>query len=45
MFTVANADLDSLCVCDAQSPLQCVAYDNVSRSFIYYSYSRFSNET
>ena len=41
--TVADADLDSSYVYDAQGRVQRVANDNVSRSYTYDSYSRVSN--
>ncbi len=40
--TVADADLDSSYVCDAQGRMQSESNDNVSRSFTYDSYSRVS---
>ena len=43
--TVADADLDSSYVYDAQGRVQSESNDNVSRSFIYDSYSRLSGET
>ena len=43
--TVADADLDSSYVYDAQGRVQSESNDNVSRSFIYDSYSRLRSET